>query len=123
MLVEFRGDALTKWAKDGIKGKGFEPLADGRLIITQSGAQITGPALKPGKFGTLHVQFVPNGRRTTGARVFELDVTELDAKGKRIGGQRFLLKTTTGRKRPCWDNQLGTFDGVTWMPKTHGCCS
>ena len=123
ILVEFRGDALTKWAKDGIKGKGFEPLADGRLIITQSGAQITGPALKPGKFGTLHVQFVPNGRRTTGARVFELDVTELDAKGKRIGGQRFLLKTTTGRKRPCWDNQLGTFDGVTWMPKTHGCCS
>jgi Pregnancy-associated plasma protein-A len=122
ILVEFRGKALAKWAKGSVKGKGVEPLSDGRLIIIQSGAQITGPALKPDEFGTLHVQFVPNGRRATGAQVFELDVTELDAKARRTGGQRFLLKTTSGRMRPCWDKQFGTFDGVTWMPKRHCGC-
>lgn len=123
IIVEIRGDTLAKWAREGIKGEGFERLSDGRLIIAQSGAQITGPALKPGEFGTLHVQFVPNGRRATGARVFELDVMELDAKGKRKGGQRFLLKTMSGRRRPCWDDQLGTFDGVNWMPKVRSRCS
>jgi hypothetical protein len=121
ILVEFRGEVLARWVKEGIKGKGFEQLADGRLIITRSGAQITGPALKPGEFGTLRVQFVPNGRHITGARVFELDVNELDTGGKRIGGQRFMLKTTSGQKRSCMDKQLGTFDGVTWMPKGKDC--
>jgi hypothetical protein len=121
ILVEFRG-TLTKRAKGDVKGKGVERLADGRLIITRSGAEFTGPPLKHGAFGTLHVQFVPDGRRATGAHVFELDVVELDAKGRRMGGQRFLLKTTGGRKRLNWDNQLGTFDGVTWMPKAHDCC-
>jgi hypothetical protein len=122
ILVEFQGDALAKWAKDGVKGKGFEPLADGRLIITHSGAQITGSGLKPGQFGTLHVHFVPNGHHDTGARVFALDVTELDTKGNRTGGQRFLLKAKADRKGPYWDNQLGTFDGVVWMPKSHDDC-
>jgi len=121
ILLEFRG-ALAKWAKSGVKGNGFERLTDGRLIITRSDAQLQSPSLKRGEFGTLHLRFVPDGRRATGAQVFELDVTELDAKGKRLGGQRFLLKTTTGRKRLCWDSQLGTFDGVTWMPKSHGDC-
>ena len=122
ILVEFRGDALSTWAKGEVKGKGFERLADGRLIVTQSGAQLAGLALKPGDFGTLHVQFVPDGRRAAGARVFELDVIEFDAEGKPMGGQRFLLKTTLGRRRPCWDKQLGTFDGVTWTPKDLGDC-
>jgi len=122
ILVEFRG-TLTKWAKSNMKGKGFERFADGRLIITRPMAQLEGPQLKPRQFGTLHVQFVPNGRRSTGAQVFELDLIELDAKGKRMGGQRLLLKSPAGRKRPNWDNQLCTFDGVTWMPKGHGGCS
>jgi hypothetical protein len=54
--------------------------------------------------------------------VFELDVVEVDEKRHLTGGQRFLLKTTLGLERPCWDKQLGTFDGVTWMPKGHGDC-
>ncbi|HEV2845135.1 MAG TPA: hypothetical protein VG477_09845, partial [Thermoanaerobaculia bacterium] len=66
--------------------------------------------------------FVPGGRPATGAQVFELDVVELDAKGQRKGGQRFLLKTTAGRKQPNWDHQLGTFNGVDWTPKGPGCC-
>jgi hypothetical protein len=57
-----------------------------------------------------------------GVRVFELDVAQLDAKGKRMGGQRFLLKTTSGRRSPCWDDQLGTFDGVDWFPKYQRDC-
>jgi len=121
ILVEFRG-ALTKWLKVGIKGSGFERLADRRLIITRSGAQFQGRPLKRGQFGTLHVRFVPDGHHVTGAQVFELDFTELDAKRKRLGGQRFLLKTGAGRKRANWDSQLGTFDGVTWMPKAQVRC-
>jgi len=122
ILVEFRGDVLIKWAKDDVNVKGFERLADGRLILTRPGAELTGPPFQQGAFGMLHVQFVPDGRRATGAQVFELDVAELDGKGRRIGGQRFLLKTAAQRKRPIWDNQVGTFDGVTWMPKPSGCC-
>ncbi|HEX9273174.1 MAG TPA: hypothetical protein VGA01_13280 [Candidatus Binatia bacterium] len=93
-----------------------------RRSITEAGARLEGLLLKPRQFGTLHVQFVPDGRRATGAQVFELDVAEIDTKGKRMGGQRFLLKTTAGRKRPNWDNQLGTFDGVIWMPKGNCGC-
>ncbi len=122
LLVEFRGDALKAWAKTGVKGEGFERLADGRLFITRSGAELVGPPLKPGAFGTLHVQFVPDGRRATGAQVFELDVIELNAKGREMGGQRFLLKTMASRKRLTCDTQLGIFDGVAWVPKSRGSC-
>jgi hypothetical protein len=65
---------------------------------------------------------VPAGRRATGAQVFELDVTEFDAQGNRTGGQRFLLKTTAGLKRPDCDDQIGTFDGVNWVPRGRGGC-
>jgi hypothetical protein len=121
VLAEFRGDALTAWAKEGLEGKGFVRLPDGRLFIAQRGAELIGPPLKKGAFGTLRLNFVPNGK-VVGARVFELDVLSLDAKRHPTGGQRFLLKTTLGREQPCWDSQLGTFDGVTWMPKGQGCC-
>lgn len=121
LLVEFRG-ALRKWDGDRLKGKGFERLADGRLVITRPGAQLQGPALGHKEIGTLHVRFVPDGRHVIGSRVFELEVTELDAQGKPLGGQRMLLKTAAGRGRPKWDGQLGTFDGVTWTPKPKGQC-
>jgi hypothetical protein len=122
LLLEFRGDVLTEWATEKLHGKAFERIADGRFIVTRSGAEIIGPPIKVGGFGTLQLQFVPNGRRPLGARVFELDVVEVDEKRHLTGGQRFLLKTTLGLERPCWDKQLGTFDGVTWMPKGHGDC-
>ena len=117
ILVEFRGKALNEWAKGQIKGKGFERLADGRLVITRSGAELKSIRFKPRQLGTVRVQFVPDGRRPIGARVFALDVGEYVDKGRRIGGQRLLLKTTAGRIPPIWDNLLGTFDGVTWIPK------
>lgn len=123
ILVEFRGEALIKWAKHGVEGKGFQQLDDGRIIIFQSGAELIGPALKQGTFGTLHVQFVPNGQRVTGAEVFELDMAELDSKGKPIGGQRFLLKTTAWQKQQRCNDHTGTFDGVTWTSKGGCCCN
>jgi hypothetical protein len=122
ILLEFRGDALRPWTKTRVKAEGFERLADGRLFITRSGTELVGPPLKPGAFGTLHVQFVPDGRRATGAQVFELDVIELDAKGGEVGGQRLLLKTMASRKQLTCDAQLGTFDGVVWVPKKRGSC-
>jgi hypothetical protein len=120
VLVEFHG-VLRKWCK-GVKGEGFEQLVDGRLVITYSGAQLQGPPLKPGEFGNAHVRFIPDGRRVTGTRIFELDVTELNIKGNRLGGQRILLRTAAGCKRPKGDNQLGTFDGVAWNVKGKGGC-
>jgi hypothetical protein len=122
ILVEFRGETLGERAKTGMEGEGFERLADGRLFITHSGAALTGAMLEPGEFGTLHMQFVPDGRHATGAQVFELDLIEFDAKGREMGGQRILLKTIASRKRLTCDNQLGTFDGVAWFPKSHSVC-
>jgi hypothetical protein len=122
VLLEFRGDALADWAKGKVKGEGFERLADGRLLLTRPGAQVLGPPLKPGAFGTLHAQFVPDGRRPTGARAFELDVTEVDEKFRRTGGQRFLLKTSDPCRRHRPDEAIGTFDGVVWIPKGRGEC-
>jgi hypothetical protein len=122
IIAEIKGTALSKWAKGDLKGNGFERLDDGQIIITKSGAELVGPEVKYHTFGTLRVQFVPDGKKVTGAQVFELDVTELDAKGNRLGGQRFLLKTPVKCKPQVIDTQLGTFDGVTWTPKDNCCC-
>ena len=121
LLVEFRGRALARWAKGEIEGKGFERLSDGRLFIDRTGAELVGPTLRRGAFGTLHVQLVPDGQLATGAQVFELDVVEFDAKGKRAGGQRLLLKTGS-RLGLALDTQLGTFDGVDWKRRSDGSC-
>ena len=121
IIAEFRGDALAKWAKEA-KGEGIDHLADGRFIITRSGAVLNGPPIKFGAFGTLHVRFVPDGRRPTGAQVFELDVTEFDGQGRRAGGQRFLLKTGATPKRCGCDKDPYSFDGVTWIAKPNGTC-
>ena len=124
LLVDLRGDYLLKWAQGNIKGEGFERLSDGRLLMLRPGAWLAGPPLKRGRFGTLHLRFVPDGRRPVGSRVFELDVVERNAKGQAVGGQRFVLKTADARRRPCWDDQLETFDGVGWHPKRktrYGC--
>jgi hypothetical protein len=122
VIAEFEGAAMSQWAKGKLKGDGFERLKDGRIIITRNGAELVGPPVKSGAFGTLRVQFVPQGRKATGAQVFALDVTESDAQGGRLGGQRFLLKTTVRCKPRLIDTQLGTFDGVTWTPKGDCCC-
>ena len=122
ILVEFRGDALLKREKDDFKLRGLERLADGRFMLTQPGGQILGLSLRAGEFGTVHLQFVPNGRVATGSEVLELNMIELNEEQQPIGGQRFLLKTTAERKRPCWDNQLDTFDGVNWATRKQGGC-
>ena len=93
--------------------RGLLTSSEWTAFIAHSGAQLIGPPLKAGAFGALHIQFVPDGRHPMGARVFELDVTQLDAKGKPMGGQRFLLKTTSGQRSPCWDDQLGTLPPAT----------
>ena len=122
VIAEFKGTALRKWAKGDLKGNGFERLDDGRIITTKSGAELVGLEFKYRTFGTLRLQFVPDGRKVPGAQVFELDVTEVDAKGNRLGGQRFLLKTSVKSKPHVIDTQLGTFDGVTWSPTDNCCC-
>ena len=122
IVVGFRGE-LEPWARGDVKGEGVERLADGRLILTRSGGELVGPPLKRGAFGTLHLQFVPDGQRATGAQVFGLDVVELDTAGRPMGGQRILLKTAALLQRPTCDPQADTFDGVAWLPRGHRACS
>lgn len=121
VLAEFVGDDLKAWAKEGIDGQGLVRLPNGLFLIAQSGAELVGRSLKVNSFGTLRLHFVPNAK-LAGARVFELDVVDLDEKGHRLGGQRFLLKTTLGMQQPRWDTQLETFDGVTWARKGQRGC-
>jgi hypothetical protein len=121
VLISFRG-AMEKWARGEMRGEGYQRLEDGRFFITHSGAEIVGPPLRFGTFGTLHAQFVPDGRQPTGAQVFELDVIELDAKGQQIGGQRLLLKTTARRQRSTCDPKLKRFDGVVWVSTPDRSC-
>ena len=120
ILVEFRGEVLARWQKGHIEGDGFQRLDDGSLVIAKPGARLQGLPLKRGAFGTIRVRFVPHGRRPLGARVFELDVMELNEKGRAAGGQRLVLKTNKGRKRRCWDKNLFTFDGMDWKRKRGG---
>ena len=124
VVASFRGRGLAKWANGEFKGEGFERLSDGRIILFESGAELKGPAVRFGAFGALQLKFVPDGRQPTGAQVFALDVFELDPKGKRLGGQRFLLKTSGKLAKKCQDTHLALFDGVTWTVSDDpcGCC-
>jgi hypothetical protein len=122
IVVEFRGDELQEWVKNGVKGKGFQRLEDGRLFITRTGAELETPPLRLGAFGTVNVQFVPDGRRASGAQVFELDVIELDTKGTPLGGQRFMLKTMASHVGIISDKPMRTFDGVSWVLNGGGSC-
>lgn len=121
LLVELRGEALQKWSERDLKCEGAQRLEDGRFLIARPNAQIVGPPLERGEFGTIHVQFVPDGRRPTGARVFELDLIELDDRGERLGGQRLLLKTGSNRKHHGCDGAVGSWDGVSWRPVRSSC--
>ena len=119
LLVELRGKALEPWRRE-LRGEGFQRLEDGRLLITKAGAWLAPPPLKPGEFGTVHIRFLPNETVPMGARIFELDFTERDARNQLLGGQRFVLKTGIVRG-PCLDDRLDTFDGVDWVPVQKGC--
>jgi len=120
LLLEFRGKSVSSWANNS-QGKGFHHLGDGRLAIMKQGAHIQGTPLKAMEFGTLHLQFVPHGRKPMGAQILEVDVVEME--GNRVlGGQRVVFKTALPWNQPRWDRNLGKFDGVNWM--TDGsCCS
>ena len=48
--------------------------------------------LDPGEMYALNVRFVSKGNATFGARVFNLDILQLDSKDV-IGGVRFALRT------------------------------
>jgi hypothetical protein len=124
ILVEFRGDVLAQWDKGKVEGSGFQRLDDGSLVIAKAGATLRGLPLKRGAFGTIRVRFVPHGRRPLGARVFELDVMEVNDKGRAIGGQRLVLKTNKGRRWSCRCKNVFTFDGVDWKrrPGDRNCC-
>ncbi|HTU12529.1 MAG TPA: hypothetical protein VMG08_16685 [Allosphingosinicella sp.] len=119
LLITLRGKAMASW-RGALRGQGFQQLDDGRLMITGPGAWFAAPPLKPKQFGTLHLHFVPNDRSSLGRRVFGLDLTERDAKGRLLGAQRFLLKTESPAGRPRGAG-MATFDGVDWLAAEPGC--
>lgn len=124
LLVEFRGEAVAEWMKGKVEFDGMERLHDGRLLVFRPEARLWGIGPKPGLFGTMHVRFVPNGRQIAGARVFELDVLQVDPDDRPIGGQRFLLKTVGPRQGAQETCVHLRFDGVDWVgsSKECGCC-
>jgi hypothetical protein len=122
LIVEARGDALAALRKADVDGAGFQRLEDGRLLITRPGAWIAAPALKPGQFGVLRLRVVPDRRNrlARGARVFDLQLNERDARGAFLGGQHILVKTGT-RPGPDWDPIDDSFDGVDRLLRDD-CC-
>ena len=90
--------------------------ACGRAPVHRVRAEVVGPPLKPGSFGTVHVQFVPDGPAPDRRQVFELDLVELDAKGRAAVGQRLLLKTGRAPAKPCCRREAEASDGVSWTP-------
>jgi hypothetical protein len=121
LLLEFRGQALATWGNTPLsQGEGFNRLTDGRWVIMKSGATFQGTPLKALEFGTLHLQFVPNGKRPMGAQVLEVDVVEMDG-NRVVGGQKILIKTALPWNQPRWDRNLGKFDGVNWTKDGSGC--
>ena len=123
LIVEARGDALAALRGAEARGAGFQRLEDGRLLITRPGAWLAAPALKPGQLGVLRLRIVPDrgNRPPLGARIFNLELNERDARGAFLGGQHVVIKTGTG-PGPDWDSPDCGFDGVDRVPTPGGPC-
>jgi Pregnancy-associated plasma protein-A len=121
LIVEPDERLFRRWSQAGKKGKGVKLLRDSRLLITRSGVSLDRMQLHGREFNAIKLGFVPNGSIVPGARVFALDVAQLNESGEVMGGQRFYLKTGPRKGQFLWDRALGTFDGVTWTQHKEKC--
>jgi hypothetical protein len=121
LIVELDEKLFRRWNQAGKKGEGVELLRDKQLLIARSGPSLNRVRLNTREFNAIKLRFVPNGRIVPGARVFPLDVTQLNEKGEVMGGQRFYMKTGPRKGQVLWDRALGTFDGVVWTLHKEKC--
>lgn len=105
--------------------KGIKWISDTTVTIASSSGTL-GDHLKlgPGEMFALNVRFVGNGDATIGARVFNLDVLQLDGKDV-IGGVRFALRTHAATRYEgqnlVTDHLPGPLDGGNWFGKSPTC--
>lgn len=100
--------------------------------ISETTVVINGPSgvlgrnvdLRPGEIHALNVRFVGDGKAIVGARIFNVDVLQLDGKDI-VGGVRFALRTHAARQYEGQDLQSdhlpGPRDGGNWIGKGMAC--
>ena len=121
VVVELDESLLRRWKHAGKQGESFELLRDDRILLSRPGASLSRLQLNAREFNVVNLRFVPNGRIVPGARVFALDITQLNEKAQVIGGQRFYIKTGQPKSACAWDRAVNTFDGVVWVPREELC--
>jgi hypothetical protein len=111
------------------KATGIEWISETALWLAAPSATIGGNLeLQPGELYALNVRFIDSGNPTIGARVFHLDVLQLDGQAI-VGGVRFTLRThaaaTYEGENLLTDHLPGPLDGGNWIRKTEAagiCC-
>jgi hypothetical protein len=104
--------------------KGVEWISDTTLVIA-SPAGTLGEHVKLGshEMYALNLRFASNGDATIGARVFTLDILQLDGK-EMVGGVRFALRTHPAvqyeGQNLIADTLPGPRDGGNWIGKASG---
>ena len=116
---------LAKSLREG-EAKGIEWISDTTLMIVSANSMLGGHLkLDPGEMYALNVRFVSKGNATFGARVFNLDILQLDSKDV-IGGVRFALRTHAANRYEgqnlATDHLPGPRDGGNWFGKSLTCC-
>lgn len=95
------------------------------MIASSSGTLGGHLKLGPGEMYALNVRFVSNNYAKIGARVFNLDILQLNGK-EIMGGVRFSLRTHAASRYECQnlvaDHLPGPRDGGNWIGKTLTCC-
>jgi hypothetical protein len=105
--------------------KGIKWISETTFTITGSSG-VPGGHLKlgPDEMYAVNVRFVSNGDATIGARVFNLDILQLDGK-KIIGGVRFAVRTHAATQYEgqnlVADHLPGPRDGGDWIGKAPAC--
>ena len=121
---------LAERLREG-RSEGIEWLSATSFLLAKPDAVIGGGfELRREEMYALNARFISNGDPTIGARVFNIDVTQLNGE-EIIGGVRFALRTHAAKwfEGQCLetDHSPGPRDGGNWIGRGDGgsccCCS
>jgi hypothetical protein len=116
--------ALAKSMRKG-DDKAVKWVSETTLVINgASGVLGEHVDLRPGEVHALNVRFVGDGKTSVGARIFGVDILQLDGKDV-VGGVRFVLRTHPARQYEgqdlLTDHRPGPRDGGNWIGKGMAC--
>ena len=123
VLIDLPCALAEKLRKSDVKG--IKWISETTLAISGLSGVLGGHVkLGPREMYALNVRFVSNGDATIGARVFNLDVLQLDGKDV-IGGVRLALRTHAATRHEgqslATDHLPGPRDGGNWFGKSPAC--